>query len=224
MLRAATKQSVFNLLDESYFGASNFTLEFGNGSPMWIKIFFIPNKNFYFYVEQASLGTIFYSAKAAPGVKLLRPDTYMCQTFDGCIAKVPEWICRVKEEVIDSNPLNRELQEVRKQLEEKIDFLGERQEDFFSKVEANQLTERLNEFSSRLESLAKTNTELQEVVDGLKARIDELVVATEEVNKGTWFRMAGSRLLSTAKAIIGSKQGREFALEAAKKVLLEGPN
>lgn len=125
--------------------------------------------------------------------------------------------------MIDSNPLNRELQEVRKQLEEKIDFLGERQEDFFSKVEANQLTERLNEFSSRLESLAKTNAELKDVVDGLKARIDELVLATEEVNKGTWFRMAGSRLLSTAKVIIGSKEGREFALEAAKKVLLDGP-
>lgn len=223
MLRASTKQQVFNLLDESYFGISNFTVEFGDGNPLWVNVTFIPNKNFYFLVKQASLGTVLYKAEAAPGVQLLRPDTTMSQTFDGCITKIPEWIQRVKEEVIDSNPLNRELQEVRRQLEEKIDILGERQDDFFTRAEASQLTERLNEFSARLETLASANAELNEVVSGLRSRIDELVTATEEVNKGTWFRMAGSRLLSTAKAIIGSKEGREFALEAAKKVLLEGP-
>lgn len=223
MLRASTKQKVISLLDDSYFGASNFAVDFDDGDPIWVSITFIPNKNFYFSVTQASLNTGLYMSRAAPGVQLLRPDTIMSQTFDGCIAKIPAWIHRIKEEVIDANPLNRELQEVRRQLEEKIDILGERQDDFFTREEANQLADRLNEFSDQLETLVSANAELNDVVSGLRMKIDELVAATKEINKGTWLRMAGSRLLGTAKAIIGSKEGREFVLEAAKKVLLEGP-
>ena len=223
MLRAATKQKVIGLLDDSYFGSSNFAVEFEDGDPVWTTITFIPNKNFYFRVSQASLGTVLYRAEAAPGVQLLKPDTLLTQSFEGCVAKIPDWIQRVKEEVIDSNPLNRELQEVRRQLEEKIDILGERQDDFFTRTEASQLADKLNEFSEKLETLAVENSELNDVVRRLRTRIEELVAATEEINKGTWLRMAGSRLLGTAKAIIGSKEGREFALEAAKKVLLEGP-
>lgn len=222
MLRAATKQAVYKLLDDSYFGASNFNIEYGEGIPLWIRINFIPNVNFHFVVERASLGSTFFQAAEAPGVKLLKPDHVMTQHFEEAIQRIPDWINRIKEEVIDSNPVNREIQFVRKQLEERIDFLAERQEEYFTSLESAQLVEKLAVFAEKLDSVSQENLEMREVVEGLKSRLAELAAATQDVNKGTWLRMAGSRLLTATKAVIGSKEGREFALEAAKKVLLEG--
>ena len=223
MLRASAKQSLFKLLDESYFGASNFSIEYGEGSPLWFKITFIPNSNFSFSAERGNLGTVFFQTTESPGLRLLKPEHKFCQSFEECVDRVPAWIERIKEEVVDSSPVNREIQAVRRQLDERIDQLAEGQEDFFTRTESDQLSERLNEFLAKLDLVSENNADLQKTVDALKARIDELSEATQTVNKGTWLRMASSRLLQATKAIIGSKEGREFALEAAKKVLLDGP-
>ena len=223
MLRASAKQAVFDALDESYFGASNFTVEYGNGQPFWVRIDFIPNTSFRFFIKRSDLGSVFYQTSEAPGIRLLHPDVHTLQTFEDCVLKIPAWVVRIKEEVIDANPIARELQSVRRQLEERIDLLSERQDEFFTSTEANELSERLNQFVSKLESLAQSNDELKETVRGLKERLHELGGAVESVNKGTWLRMAASRLLQGTKAVLGSKEARELALEAAKKILLEGP-
>ena len=223
MLRASTKQAIFAALDETYFGASNFIIKYGDGNPLWVSVVFIPNASFSFIVEKEDLRTPFFKVSEAPGVKLLKADYGMTQTFEDSIARISDWVYRIKEEVIDSNPINRELQVIRKQLEERIDALAENQEEFFTQSEAAQLTKKLTEFADRLKELSESNAELKETVISLKEKLQVLADATHEVNKGTWFRMASSKLLSATKSVLGSKEAREFALEAAKKVLLEGP-
>ena len=56
----------------------------------------------------------------------------MAQSFELSIQRIPDWISRIKEEVIDANPINRELQWVRKQLEDRIDLLAEQQDEYFT--------------------------------------------------------------------------------------------
>jgi predicted RNase H-like nuclease (RuvC/YqgF family) len=223
MLRASAKQSVFEALDESYFGASNFTIEYGNGEPLWVRISFIPNSTFQFTIHRSALGSAFYQSSEAPGVKLLRAESHMTQTFEELVQRIPAWVVRIKEEVIDANPIARELQDVRKKLEERIDLLAEGQEEFFTAEEARELSGRLEEFVTQLQAMAQQNEELKATVQGLKSRLEELGTAASAVNKGTWLRMAASRLMQGTKAVLGSKEARELALEAAKKLLLEGP-
>jgi hypothetical protein len=222
MLRANAKQAVVNALEDSYFGLSNFSIQYGSGKPFWVKILFIPNVNFYFLISDGTEAYPFYLSET-PGLKFLSAQSSIHSEYEKCIVKIPEWICRIKEEVIDANPFTREFQKVRKQLEERMDELTENQEEFFSAAEAEKLKEKLQEFSSKLDAVSQTNEELKAAISNQKIKIDELIEAANSVNKGTWFRMAGSRLLSTAKAVVGSKEGREFALEAAKRVLLDGP-
>jgi hypothetical protein len=223
MLRSSSKQMVNKLLDESYFGLSNFEVEFGNGDQFWLKLNFIPRGEFHLKIQKYAATQYPFQITEAPGRKFLTPETSLESDFENCLRKIPGWILRIKEEVIDANPVSRELENIRKQLEERINILAEGQEDFFTVVEADQLKEKLRQFAEKLDSVSKTNDELRDAVKIQKNRIDELIGATEVVNKGTWLRMAGSRFLSTAKAVIGSKEGREFALETAKQVLLEGP-
>lgn len=233
MLRAVTKRAILELLDDSYFGISNFSTEFSDGNPLWLKVVFIPTPSFNLTIETASNKStsnsllnftgLRYQISAAPGTEFLKPDIHFHQTFDECAARIPGWIKRVKEEVIDSSPLNRELQDIRKQLEDRLDKLAEKQDEFFTREESDELISKLAKLSSQLAELLATNDELKQAVADMQAKLTELGSASENLNKATWYRMAGSRLLRVAKTVLGSKEGREFALEAAKKVLLEGP-
>ncbi|MEX8519043.1 MAG: hypothetical protein AB3X44_11075 [Leptothrix sp. (in: b-proteobacteria)] len=231
MLRSPTRQAIHQTLDDSYFGSSNFTIDFGNGNPNWFKITFIQNHTFNFTVNDINgIGAIGhnleiyrYQVSEAPGVRLLTQDLSNHKNIENCIQRIPEWLKRVKEEIIDSNPFNREILAIRKQLEEQINEFTEQQEEYFTRQESDQLKQRLTEFAEKLDELAKQNIELQESINSLKGRIVELAGATDQVNKGIWYRMAGSKLIGVAKAIFQSKEGRELMLEAAKKILLEGP-
>ncbi len=55
MLRAPAKQAIFEALDATYFGASNFTIEYGNGDPLWVCITFLPNSAFQFSIVRSAL-------------------------------------------------------------------------------------------------------------------------------------------------------------------------
>lgn len=208
-------------MDDSYFGASNFTIEYGDGNPLWLLITFLPNRDFYYKVQKATIGSIFLETQEAPGVKLIRADSRIYQSFEECLKSIPAWTARIKEEIIDSNPIAREMQAVRQQLENRIDTLAEQQEEFFTQKEADELSAKLHEFSERLDTLTKTNEDLVETVNNLKHKLSELGDAASSVNKGTWLRMASSRLTNAVKSVLRSKEASDLALEATKKILLE---
>lgn len=95
--------------------------------------------------------------------------------------------------------------------------------DYFTRDEAIVLKQQLEKFSDRLNDMAGENAELRDALDSMTKTIDDLKNVTDLVNKGTWFRMISGRLLTGLKSFAKSKEMREFALETAKKVFLEGP-
>ena len=70
--------------------------------------------------------------------------------------------------------LDKPLREIRKQLDERIDLLAERQDEFFTQVEAEQLVQKLSAFAQKLEELSQDNAELKDTVAGLKTKLDDL--------------------------------------------------
>jgi hypothetical protein len=78
------------------------------------------------------------------------------------------------------------------------------------------LAAKVSELTSRAEGA-------EESIAVLTKAIDDLKDAAKLVNRGTWYRMSSGRLIAGLKSLATSKEAREFALEAAKKFLLEGP-
>jgi hypothetical protein len=223
MLRVTDRQLIAQTLEECYFGAGNFNITHHDGDSLWVEITFLPNPAFKFKISRSGEYENPFRIRETPGREYVLEEARDTKSIDFCTRILKEWVLRVKEEVFDSNPLNREIQLLRSDIETRIAALGKEQEDFFTNSEANVLKASLKEFAGRLDELVAQNKELKADIERLKEGVEDLSEATFQVNKATWYRMAGSKLLSATKSIFGSKEAREFVLEAAKKVLLEGP-
>lgn len=224
MLRSAARQKILGKVEESYFGLENYSVQFGGESRL-VNIEFLGDRRFSFILSKMFSNSSFedLSIEETPGENYLTKEAFRVSSFDAALDRLWKWMDRVREETISANPFAREVAGLRADLEQRLVQLGEELNGFFSKSEAEELSERLAAFSERLTELASKNQALEEAVNGLKRTVEDLQASVSVVNRGTWYRMSGGRLLSGLKAFATSKEVREFALDAAKKFLLEGP-
>jgi septal ring factor EnvC (AmiA/AmiB activator) len=208
-------------LENSFFGSENFAVDFPPNGAYLVKISFIPDTRFSMLVSRSVGGN--FETEASPGVRFLTAESTLHQSLDTALAQVGPWTDRVREELVAENPFAREVSDLRAQLESRLADIGQELGQFFTREEAQQLRASLDAFEARLGELAAENSELRDSLGSLSQAIADLRGSAETLNKGTWIRMSAGRLISGLKSLAKSKEAREFALEAAKKVLLEGP-
>jgi hypothetical protein len=221
MLRAPIRQKFIEILEESYFGIDNFIVNFDDGELRILWVIFLPNTDFNFEVERQGANGM--ATIEAPGEKYLTSERFTTSGIEISAVRLRNWVKRIHEEVVSTNPFAREISALRAELDQRMSALGHELEGYFTREEACVLKEQFEKFSSRLNDMAGENAELREALESMTKTIDDLKSATDLVNKGTWFRMSSGRLLTGLKNFAKSKEVREFALETAKKVLLEGP-
>jgi DNA repair exonuclease SbcCD ATPase subunit len=223
MLRANTRKLVNDTLEESYFGVDNFDVQFGATAPSVLKITFLPEPVFELSVSINATGDRFW-VKEVPGVRLLTAETFNTGDFEQVVDRIGLWVARIKEDILARNPFAKEIQELRASITERLDKGEEDLEGYFTSIEAAALSERLKTLAATVERLAESNAELEGAVEALTSTVAELQEAATTVNRGTWYRMTSGRLLSGLKKFAKAKEVREFALEAAKQLLLPGPD
>ena len=232
MLRAVVKQEIYDLLENTYFGLSNFDVAFNDErksiktekeSFVIFEVRFIGDSRFKFVAEKNNSFLKTLSTRESPSLKFITSEKFECKDIEQLCHRLKDWTERLHEELVAYNPLAKEVSALREQLEEHLAGLGQEANDFFTKDEAAQLEERLSAFSARLDKLAVENDALKDCVAGLKQTVSDLQGAVELLNRGTWLRMAAGRVLSGLKKMAASKGVQDFAIEAAKKLLLPGP-
>jgi hypothetical protein len=214
------RQKFIEVLEDSYFGIDNFSVSFGDGEPSLLQVTFLPSRDFEFEVKRHKSGIF---TLEAPGEKFLTVEEFGLAGIDPSVVRLSRWIQRIHEEVISTNPFAREISALRAELDQRMSALGQEFSYYFTRDEALVMKQKLEKFSDRLNDMAGENAELRDALEVMTKTIDDLKNATDLVNKGTWFRMSSGRLLTGLKSFAKSKEVREFALETAKKVLLEGP-
>ncbi len=222
MLRAAARQQVTSILEESYFGLANYTVQFLDADKNIVVIRFLPEMRFRFVVQRPDSDGDFQIIET-PGEKFTTPESHYEKDFESVLLSLTRWAQRLREEVIAANPFARELSAFRDQLDKRLSDMGDDLDGFFTREEADELKNKLEGFTKKLEELTVKNSELEAVVGTLRSALDDLTSSVEVVDRKTWYRMSAGRLLSGLKSIVTSKEARELALEAAKKLLLEGP-
>lgn len=219
MLRAITKRKFFELLDQTYFTSSNYSLIFG-GEFELATISFLPKPEFQFKFGQS--GSQFISEES-PGLTYLTPEKFSRKDITGVLHALREWTDRLYEEYKHSNPLLDEFQALREMLEAKFQEHENDLDLHFSADELVVLRTRLEQLDKRLETLTDRTDEMDQKLATAHEEIERLKADAANVPRGIWYRMASNKVVSIIKGVVTSKEGKAFALEAAKKFLLEGP-
>jgi vacuolar-type H+-ATPase subunit I/STV1 len=222
MLRAVHRQTFVQVLEHSFFGLENFVVEFPTSGEQLMKIAFIPETRFTFQLDVPEKNGEYFSWES-PAIEFVKRKPFMSRSMDQVVIRLEGWSERVREEVISANPFSRELASLKQLIDQKLSEMEGQLDDFFTQEEATELASRLEAFESRLSAVESKNIDLETAVQALHKTVADLQGALNTVNRGTWLRMSAGRLLSGLKSVAMSKEGRELALEAAKKLLLDGP-
>ena len=222
MLRAQHRQQLVAVLEQSYFGLDNYSVEFPLNGNQLARIAFIPDSRFMVDISPPDKGGD-YIMWECPAIEYVTKKPFVAKSLSGALARVQGWTERVKEEVVSTNPFSRELVKFREEIDRRLAGMQTDLDGFFSSAEAEELAARLEALEQRLKDLSGSHAELEEAVVSLSKTVADLHSGITAVNRGTWYRMGAGRLLTGLKAFATSEEGREFALEAAKKFLLEGP-
>ena len=221
MLRANTKQKFFELLDRTYFTSSNYSLVFSDDEGSLATITFVPRPEFQFKLKK-NYGAVFTSEES-PGLHFLPPEEFRHEGMAKVFSAFQEWTDRLYEEYKHSNPLLDEFQALKDMLESKFQEHEGNLELHFSSDELATLRARLDEFDSRLSTLTGRTEEMDQQLAAAHEEIERLKADAANVPRGIWQRIASNKVVSIIKSVATSKEGKEFALEAAKKFLIEGP-
>lgn len=223
MLRAATRKLINEILEESYFGSANFLVSYRDGNPTILNIEFLPNRGFSFALTLPETKGTTFICKEAPGIDFLTRASFLVRTIDEFIRRLHDWLDRLREETINVNPVARELEELKADLEVRLAEISEERDEFFSAAEANELASHLQNLQDRLAQLEVRSEEDRHNIDRLEKIVQELTDAASQVNKATWYRMAGGKLLTGIKFLARSKEFRSIALEATRRIVLPAP-
>jgi hypothetical protein len=237
-LRGITQRKIIELLDGTYFTSSPFELDFSGAGDVYFSIFFIPNKELKFiarcksssfsgasahYVQggQVEPDTPFVTYES-PGVEMAGVQLFGRQEINECIFFVSDWVQRIYEDYLAVNPVLDEFDRFKQSLNAQFEEHVNDSDAHFSKEEIEEIRANLDalvartvEFAERMEV---TEASLQEALD----QIEKLKGDLDTFPKGLWYRVASSKVITTLKNVATSKEGKAFALEAAKKYLLPG--
>lgn len=219
-LRAVTKQRFIEALENSYFAAANYTVTYPDDDEVEIDIEFIPRPDFQFRVS--SSGGRFRTTES-PGEHLVIGDSNVRDDISECIYAVTEWARRIEEEYRITNPVVDDFEAFRESIASRLKEHVADEHVHFTATEAEDLRAKLDELKDKLTSLSEKSEGFEHRLATAIAELESLKPDLEKMPRGIWYRKASGKALNAMKGLIASKEVREFALEAAKKVFLEGP-
>jgi hypothetical protein len=219
-LRETTKRKILLALEKSHFTSSSYSVEYSDDTTTFLTITFLPNKGFTFVAAESYTGI---TSAEAPGQHKLTSETFKHVSLDDCLKAIAPWTARIIEDYRAHNPIIDEFEALRKSLGEQIEKHITDESAHFSAEEASSIRFKLDELSAKLSEVSEKTTEQEKQLRDAQQELKALKQDLDVFPKGVWYRMAGSKVLNIIKKAAFSKEGRDFALEAAKKFLLEGP-
>lgn len=223
-LRETTKKKIVESLEKTYFTASSFSVQFAETGDPFVIITFVPEKRFSFSVsEPPGYNTSGYMTDEAPGMHIETGEKYKHENLASALKAIGPWTERILEDYRSRNPVVDEFEAFRKTLSEQMDAHIQDKDAHFSEEEAQSLRVRLDELSAKLREVWEKSETTEQKLKEAKQEIERIKNDIALFPKGVWYQVAGSKIVGAMKKVMGTAEGRQFALEAAKKFFLEGP-
>lgn len=223
-LRETTKKKIQEALEKTYFTASSFSVRYEEGGDPFVVIIFIPEKQFTFSISEPSgYNSSGYVTDEAPGLHIETGEQYKRENLANALKAIVPWAERILEDYRSKNPVIDEFEAFRKSLSEQIEAHVLDKDAHFTEEEARSLRARLDELSTKLHEVWERSEATDQKLKEAQQEIERIKNDVAIFPKGVWYRIAGGKIIDAVKKVVGTPEGRQFALEAAKKFLLDGP-
>lgn len=214
--RKTIHREVYEILDSSVFTSNDFEVSFGESNEneylVHISLRYKPELTFSVGYHDAN----HYQIKHIPG-ELYEEDEYIVTGIQIALERILNWAIEARNELKAQSPIYRDVDELKKSIEEHLRTEGEESE--FSVQEINSLKNKFEALSDRVEKLERENLvtkkQFEEFQEGVQQILDDL----EYYPKETWVNTASNKIYKIIVAIGKSKEGQKIIANGAKKLL-----
>lgn len=215
-IRETLQRRIVETLDDSRFSAADFTVEFPNAGEVLIRITFKSHRTFKLTLTEEYGGK--FKLQECPSdfyFSAVRSD----YNKDGLVDAVRKWTERIYEELRAMTPVYDDFEELRQELEKKLDEHVNDANSHFTPDEAEQIRKKIGEFDKFLEKYAETHAELQKQVASLRQDLAKATETIESFSKSTWYRTTFNKVAKGLKALGRSPEVRQLAADSVKRLV-----
>ena len=222
-LRESTKREIQETLESTYFTASSFSVKHNEKNTRFLQIFFLPNPEMNFSVRTNTQPGRGFISHEAPGIHIESGEEYTREDIGSCIRAIKSWASRIHEDYKARNPVLDEFEKFKKQMAEQFNEHLTDPSAHFTEDEISALKEKLDSLAKKLDEITDKNYATEKKLDAALKEIEQVKSDLSVFPKAVWYRVAGGKILNAIKGVATSSEGRQLALEAAKKYLLSSP-
>lgn len=140
-------------------------------------------------------------------------------SIDQCISRITKWCKNIKEDLAARPIVQEDLSDWETEIERRISETAGDSQERFSDSEANVLSQKLDGLVSKFEELERARTITEKELAEVRAELQKMKGTLSLYPKSTWYKTAGHKLLDVTKRVLKTKEGRDFLLASAKKLL-----
>jgi DNA repair exonuclease SbcCD ATPase subunit len=168
----------------------------------------------------------------AAGQKTRRPTSTECpgsvksvekhshQSLDDAFNRINPWLENVYSDLKARTIGLKEIEDLQQQLEAHLASHSFEPDEYFLNGEITRVDERLDALLRSFEQMEKEHRITSDQLEALRDDVEQMKQAARDMPKGVWASLVKNRIVLTAKRVATSPEGRQFMLEAAKKLLL----
>ncbi len=216
-IRTASLKKIEGILDNSYFTKDSFSVETSDDEEDFLVIKFIPIPEYVFAVSERDYREGEFQTSEYPGLHMLQSEYFSKDDFPEVIKAITPWIKRIKEELDSQDSLgdvDGYLNNLRASFEEHVNEEGK-----FNQSEIEGLSSKIDTLESLiLEQAEKLETSEIEIKK-FKAEFEAIKNDLPRYNKGMWYRVAGNKVVRTARSFLTTPEGRKLLADGVRKFL-----
>lgn len=224
-------QSIYSLLNTRHFTAPDFDVTFPDEGSVYVQIIFRYDTTYKFLVTEESTGSAIMAIANALERKL-KPHTRETpgdfksvevkafDSFDEAFQRIPSWCANINADLKAKTPLFNEIDELRRQLEERLEQHIDNPDSHFLPDEINIISKKFDELAQKFSDLEAAHSITKSQLDEALADIKNIKNNSKSFAKGMWASITKNRLVKILINIASSPEGRKFALDAAEHLML----
>lgn len=215
-LRTAVIDNILRHLELTDFGVMGFTPEFPDKGDYLCVISFSAEPKYQIKFEEVMAGKI--SVRQSPGV-YKNNDARVLDNLDSAIAMIADWSQRIREELIATSRKKESIEDIAETVDRYIKEKVSEPDVRFSSQELNDVRDRLSRLEERFAELLDSEEITKPELEKLKNVTNSANYDAQVFTKRVWYKTSFSKILSTVKTIVLSKEGRDILSGVVKKQL-----
>lgn len=236
-LKPSFVSDIRTALGNSRYTIEDFVLELPESGRLLVKITFVHKpeytlalfeeeklekvkieQNYNMSSRTENIRQVILSVRTIPGRFKTKSDTEIYEIGE-MLGLIPTWCESIRADLYALMPTLDPLEQLKKQLQAKLDELVKQPNDFFSEEELSVVDNRFDQLYEDIWQLREQHSLTKQQLEALQKELEEFKKSARAYPQGIWAKITSNKLVKVTGQIFNSSECRTFIFQQIRRVL-----